>query len=438
MVEAVAGRFLESILLRKVADIEMRYIFLRNRQKFSTAIQIEDYKKRFGSRVVKHFLECSNLERYITVSAKKGTDQPKSKALLIAQMQAYAQASAQIAQLPQGMDIMKFFAEQMDLPIDVGMGMVDREEANRRVGLLREYSKQFNEVEIGDIQAIQAAMEIVQAIITASEKETLVEMLPSPQEMAMTQPPQEAIANSSPEELAETPAMDNPMEEMQEAQQPSVPSIIMLQEHTAFMDVYKDFLLTEAQKLNNVVLIIATQMMWKLHFDRNVIRQNELARLQAEQQKVVQQMLQPAPTPEEMALQAKMTQEQQDRDKEDEAMRMLAEHKLNEDAKQKDFERSELAKDADIERNQYEKDEDLGRQALQNEHQHALASEKEETKEKSMSVKTNNLKPTTMLVNYRPQGEWVAFRFNGKMLKRWKVFLKMSVKRMLKIKSEEF
>mgnify|MGYP000900625941 CR=1 FL=1 len=51
-------------------------------------------------------------------------------------------------------------------------------------------------------------------------------------------------------------------------------------------------------------------------------------------------------------------------------------------AKQKDFERSELAKDADIERNQYEKDEDLGRQALQNEHQHALASEKEETKEK--------------------------------------------------------
>lgn len=41
-----------------------------------------------------------------------------------------------------------------------------------------------------------------------------------------------------------------------------------------------------------------------------------------------------------------------------------------------------------------------------------------------MSVKTNNLKPTTMLVNYRPQGEWVAFRFNGKNVEALESFLK--------------
>src|SRR5207237_426049 len=144
-------------------------------------------KERFGTELTKRFF-TANLRQVVKITAKKGTDQPKSKALDIAQMTAYGQIATQVAQHPQAVSILEEFADKMDMPLSVGIGLADREEARRRVGLLREYSQKFYEKQLPPEQILLTAIALVAKVIDLCESETdpesfeMPEETPSPQE----------------------------------------------------------------------------------------------------------------------------------------------------------------------------------------------------------------------------------------------------------------
>jgi hypothetical protein len=334
MAEEAAGRFIEAIEQTVMADINSRYKVLRNIQSYSIDAQKNELKKRFGSQVVERFFIC-NLRKSVAIRKKKGTDQPRSNAVRIAQLTAYSQAVGSIpADNANGVSLTEHFAELIDLPITVGAGLADKEEAERRIGLLREASQQFDEKNLDPQAALDQAMKLVSMVLVSSEKPTIEDIAPPP-----APPPAEG------EEPIPPPA-------------PKIPTMIMMQDHAVFMDTYKDWILTEGARSENDVLKTAVQTMWRLHYDRQTAKQEEMVRLQGEAQRT----LAPPPPPEQPA--------------EDPVAGEALTRAADEHAQQADFERQETSKNND-----------LNRKRMEMEYQHELAKEQAATAVKAIPAK---------------------------------------------------
>lgn len=408
MSEESAGRFIETVRQIASSDIESRYMFLENIQKYAIEPVKKQLTERFGKAVAQRFFEA-NLRQIVKITVKKGTDQPKSQTVQMAKMQSYGQIAAQLAQHPNGQQMLADFAQAIDLPISVGEGLNDKAEAERRIGLLREWSKQFTDVELSDELVLMSAVGLVGKLIAYTEKEIdvagealqeiiaagITENQPSaitPMQPALQLPPMMASPSSVPNdfqqnngqmppemppEMMQNPPMP-PMPPPDEPDEPPVASVIMMQEHLVFMDVYKDFAYGTGANLSNPVLQFAVNLLYKLHSERNIIKQTELmmieARKQAEMQrfaaKVQAEMQPPPPSPEEVQAAKDEQTEAENANIEQEMMMDVGRRVLDDEQKSKDFQRQERAKDADLERD-----------ALRSEHSAAVNSENSGEKE---------------------------------------------------------
>lgn len=316
MAEEAAGRYLEGVLLLKAADIESRYKILTNIKKNSIEPQKQELVKRFGTEVTNRFFSCS-LRQIVSIGAKRGTDQPQSQAIKLAQMEAYGQAIANIGDNPNALSLMESMAEMIDLPITVGQGLIDKEEANRRIGLLRDRSQQYTEKNLPPDEVIKLVMQLISSVIAESESEISIEQIemmaplaggspaasppPAQPPPAMPQDVPSANGNAAmqpmpPQAKGQMPAPP-PMQQQPEApsspdeQAPQpAPAVIMMQNHPVFMDAYKDCLLTECARLSNTVFQGSVQMMWKLHYAREIAKQQELMRVEGDKQMIAEQM----------------------------------------------------------------------------------------------------------------------------------------------------
>lgn len=381
MSEEASGRFVEAILQRALADIESRYKVLKNIAKHSLQPQIEDLKKRFGTEVVKRFLTC-NLRQAVAITKKKGTDQPKSQAIALAQLQAYSEAVSQVSNHPQAASITEAIGDMIDIPITVGIGLADKEEANRRLGLMRELSQKYNEQRLSTEEQVIAAIALVAKVIHDSEFDVPEEM-----DMQMSPPYGGGPAATGTEIVPRAPSNITPMNpgtsgtapppeatlppDAESETSPDIPSVVMMQDHPVFMDAFKDWLLTEGARCDNSVMKTAAQMMWKLHYQREILKQAELIRIEAKKQLLVKQMeveqaqKMAPPSPEQPS--PEQVAEAENRAKEEqvgaEVMTRIAD---------------DQAKDADIARQEHSKDEDLKRDMLKKDYERELERERAE------------------------------------------------------------
>lgn len=366
MAEEAAGRFLEAILQTKTADIDSRYKVLNNRRRHSIPAQIDKLKKRFGADVTQRFMS-GNLKQAVAITVKKGTDQPQSQAIKIAMVQAYSDTASAFGQHPQSVSIMQELAELMGLPMNVGIGMTDKQEAERRLGMLRELTEQFQGQPIQDpIARTQIAMQVIAATLARCEFEPPPEPPEEPEIIAPASgsmaPPAQPMPMGEPAE-AGSAMVPPPMMPPPPPPRPETPALVMMQEHAVFLDSYRDWIHTEGSRCDNDVLKTAVQMMWKLHFEREKLKQIELVRIEGEKQmelqKMAMEMAPPQPSPEELAeVEAQKTKQAQEDQIAIEAAGRVAE---------------EQTKDADFEREQRGKDEDLEREALRSELNSELA-----------------------------------------------------------------
>lgn len=335
MQEEAAGRFVEAILQTAKADIDLRYKVLNNIRRFSITPQIDELKARFGVEVVKHFLEC-NLRKLLVIKKKKGSDQPQSQALKLAQLQSYSDAVATVGQSPNAQSLMEGFADMIDLPVTIGIGLADKEEANRRIGWMRDRLQKFNDKQIDRETAVIEAIKLMAAMIEDCERDV-------PAQMDLSIAPQ--VAGTP--QLPPVPSMDGqPVDgQMIPEAAPALPvsSVIMMQEHTVFADAAKDWLFTEGARCNNVVLTTAIQMMWTLHDKRQILKQNELVRIEVERQKLAAPPAPPMPTPDEMS-------EQERAAKEEAIVTEVLAREADEHSKDEDARRKGEEKDADLQR----------------------------------------------------------------------------------------
>lgn len=293
MAEEAAGRYLEAILEIKIADIESRYKVLKNRQRNSIDPQKQDLEKRFGAEVVQRFM-TGNLRQIVSITVKKGTDQPQSQAINIATLEAYSNAASQIGQLPDGQGMLAQMGELINIPVTVGIGMSDREEANRRIGLMQEWAEPLSDKPLQPDEMIQEAINLVSRVLAESEKEVPVDQVEMQQPLAgdgqppqaMPAPPMQLPPGPQGQEMPPMPGGPPP----DEAPPAPVPSVIMMQEHPVFMDACKDWLMTEGARSRNNALKAAISLMWKLHYAREIVKQKEMLRIEGDKQMVVEKM----------------------------------------------------------------------------------------------------------------------------------------------------
>lgn len=261
---------------------------------------------------------------------------------------------------------MESFAEMINLPITVGIGLTDKEEANRRLGMLRELGDKFNERQMPDEEIILMAVALVTKVVHDSENEISTEQVEMmPPFTAESAGPQMVPADATPIEQGEPSNTLTPVSQGFPPNTPNktpVPSVVMMQEHPVFMDAYKDWLMTEGARGSNVVIKTAVRLMWKLHYEREILKQTEIIRVEAQKQleaermraEFMQSMQPPQPTPEDMAVmqqqQAEAARAAEDEAAEKEVAMEVMKRVGDEEAKNAEFQRAEAAKDEDLKR----------------------------------------------------------------------------------------
>lgn len=342
MAEEVAGRFLEAIKLMKQADINSRYIVLKNIQKRSLKPQVQKLIERFGKDVVDRFRKCS-LKHTVKVTAKKGTDQPQSQALKIASLQVLGNLQAAVKDSPQAQDILSYASEEMNLPINIGIGLTHKRDAEYRISRLREATKQYSEKPLDDQTAAQIAIEIFTKVLLEVERGARVTGIVTAEKIKAAEAEAPLMPDGTP-----PPAPDAPAD-----------TIVMLQDHKVYLDVYDDFLQSEQARAANVVFRACVFLMRQLSADRLLLKQAELVKQQLRIQMMAKPPAPPAgPAPEDLK------REQAEAEEKEVAME-LGRRKLDEDAKDRELSRAEQAKDRDLER-----------QIVLKEHENALDREK--------------------------------------------------------------
>jgi hypothetical protein len=273
------------------ADKEFMFQILDNIQEYCTEEkspeQFRGLVKRFGPDITKYFFQC-NFRQTVNINVAANSDTPRSLALTQAKAMAFGQIAAAFArtEVPWVEDMLASLADTLGIPFDIGPGRSDRREASYRLNKLA---------------AIEERIKEKNAMMLADTAKAALLMFAALSEFC-------------------EPLM-----------QPDDPSAMFLQDHQAFMDVYKDALFSEEAKSWSDARRQVVVQMWMMHFQANEARDFKLA----EKQRGVAETVAPPPaepTPEDMAAQ---------QDAEDE--RMVAGQMLEREA-------DERAKDADSQR----------------------------------------------------------------------------------------
>jgi hypothetical protein len=293
--ENAAARMTGPIHQAIQADKEFMLQILENIQEYCAADKSpEQFKalvKRFGPDIVAYFFKC-NFRQTMNINVAKNSDAPRSMALTQAKAMAFGQIAQAFArtEVPWAEDLLASLADTIGVPFDIGPGRTDRREAVFRLNKLAAIEERIREQNAGYLaDTPQSAQLMYQALVKFC----------------------------------------NPL------MVPDEPSTTFLQDHNAFMDVYKDALFSEQAKTWSEARRSVVVQMWMLHFDAQTSREFRLA---AKQRELAQTLVPPepaapaGPTPEDMA-------EQQDH----EDQRMVAAEALKRHA-------DEQAKDADSHR----------------------------------------------------------------------------------------
>jgi len=289
--ENASGRMVGPIHQMIQADKEFMFQILDNLQEYcseeKSPEQFRGLVKRFGPDVCTHFFKC-NFRQTVNINVAANTDAPRSMALTQAKAMAFGQIAQAFArtEVPWAEDMLASLADTLGIPFDIGPGRTDRREATYRLNKLA---------------AIEEEIKAKNSMFLANTQKAAVVMMAALAEFC-------------------DPLM-----------QPADPTAMYLQDHDAFMDVYKDALFSEDAKTWSDARRHVVVEMWMLHFQAKQAGQFK----EAEKQRALAETVAPPPpqpTPEELAAQ---------QDQEDE--RMVNQEILRRHA-------DEQAKDADSQR----------------------------------------------------------------------------------------
>lgn len=289
--EQSSARMVGPIGSRVAGDFELLYQILENIRDYSTPEQRKDYVRRFGSDVARLFFSC-NFRKTVTPSAKAGTDTPRSMALTMADISAFAQVAEQLGQYPNAKPILNRVGEMLGLDVGIDEGAGDRREAEYRLNKLRAIEEIIKEQNQNYLQGLAGT---TQQMIT---------------------------------ELAKVCVPDGDMEHFIDP---------LRQDHKTFRDVYEGWLTGEESRSASDALKTAVLTLWNLHLRAEVKK----ALVMAEVQKQVAAQMQPAqPGPQaDQAAQDKRA-----------LVSAAIEHQANEEAQDNQFRREQAGKDADLKR----------------------------------------------------------------------------------------
>jgi len=250
--ENAAARMTGPIHQAIQADKEFMFQILDNLQEYCAADKSpEQFKalvKRFGPDVCAHFFKC-NFRQTVNINVSKNTDVPRSMALTQAKAMAFGQIAQAFAktEVPWAEDLLASLADTIGVPFDIGPGRTDRREAVYRLNKLAAIEDRIRDQNAGYLEdSPQSAQAMMQAL----------EQFCAPL-MTLDQP-----------------------------------STCFLQDHDAFMDVYKDALFSEQAKTWSEARRMVVVNMWMMHFDAKAEQQFRFA---AHQRELTQTMMPPQP-----------------------------------------------------------------------------------------------------------------------------------------------
>lgn len=219
MQEQAAARQSGPVDQRIAADKETLMQLLENIQEYSTPEQKAELAKQYGPDVVKAFF-AMNLRQTMTINIKPNSDMPRSMALTQANYIAFGQAAAailpQAGSFPWVMEFLSELADTMGFPLSVGQGRNDRREAEYRLNCLIEIE--------ADLRKSNPAIAQNAVLFAAAMHEKLAQM------------------------CAPLIAMDDQGDDPSQAPEETDAPRVLMQDHDAFQDVYKDALFSEQAK----------------------------------------------------------------------------------------------------------------------------------------------------------------------------------------------
>lgn len=291
--ENAAGRMLAPIKQRAFADKELIYQILENIRDYSSPEQKEELAKRFGSDVSEMFFEC-NFRQSISIAIAKNTDTPRSLALTQARMAEFGQIAGALSQsqAPWVPDLLAEIADALSIPFNVGEGRSDRREAEYRLNKLMAINERIREKHSNTVTDAQ--------------------------------------------ELAETMYA-----KLEEFCKPLIDPF--MHDHTAFMDVYKDWLFGERAKTASEAARLVVVQLWMEHFKAKIGMELEAAKLQKE---IADEINPPPEPPMPDPAQVAAQQDEQDQRR---LLEATVEHETAEEAKDNDLERDIARREHDAE-----------------------------------------------------------------------------------------
>lgn len=288
------------------ADVEFFFQILENIQEHSAPEQKAELAKRFGDDIAAAFF-TAKFRQILNITVAKNSDMPQSRALTQAKVIAFgqfAQAFAKV-QAPWATEVMSTMADLLGVSVNLGPGRTDRREAEYQLNKLIAIEQRIKDKNPELLLDAQAA---------AEQMFVLLEKMCGP------------VSNASAEA----------------AQKGGSHAFQFMLDHPTFKDVFKDFLQGEKSKSTSDALRLVVVQLWMEHHKAEMARQMLTTQFQAELEAELnpQPEVPPAPTEEELAAQ---------QDAQDERMvaGQMLERKADEEAKDKDLQRSLAEKEAD-------------------------------------------------------------------------------------------
>lgn len=274
------------------ADEEMIFQILENIQEFCTEEkspeQFKELVAAWGAEVVQSFFEM-NIRQALSVSIAENSDVPQSHAQRTANKLAFGQIAQNLipvaAQVPWVMQFLSDLADSMGLSFSLVEGSSDRQEAEYRLNKLNAIEERINAKNpmlMGNPEAAAVVMYAMLAKFCApliTDPETPLEA-PAPANGQL--PPQDPAAAPDAGAAQPTdPAAASIVSPEPVANPEASAPRILLQNHAAFMDVYKDALFSEQSKSWSEARRFVVIQLWMDHYKAQLVSDSEKSMLQA-------------------------------------------------------------------------------------------------------------------------------------------------------------
>jgi hypothetical protein len=257
----------------------------------------------------------------LKISIADNTDMPRSMALTQANAMALAQVAQGLSQVPWGGELVATIADLLGVPFNVGPGRNDRREAEYRLNKL--------------------------CAIEDRVKSKNPEMLLNPTEGGK-------FLFSKLEEFCGPQSLAGITDEDGRA------AFIFMQDHSAFMDVYKDWLFGEDAKTVSDALKLAVIQLWMEHKKAELVLEEQKAQWTQE----ISQTLNPQPEQPDPAVAEAAQNDAEQR----QVGAAMMEHQVGEQAKDADVQRQMTLKEHETGIEEQAKDAELGRTLVEQAH----------------------------------------------------------------------